>query len=549
MIIIFNTAIIGLVLLIAYWWANEGLFSSLLHLVCVIAAGTIALAVWEPLTMSLMSGGGFDNYAWGIVLVGVFALSLFILRVACDKLVPANIKFPTWANLSFGGLCGAMAGILSIGICLIGAGFLQSTNEIMSYRGTGRDENSRAAIGKVGDPFWLDVTQLTTSFFGTLSVGTFHPDISGTPLLHYNPRIDELSTLVRDSFNGGKGQLALAPDAAKVTKVAVSADGMVVVQVTFDTKARDFGGQLILSSSQIRLIGEATGVNSPKIFYPMAWKQEVKATLVMGFEVNEGKEQLFKFDDISHYATSVPGRTETGIKFAFDTGDATFKPKFIQIRGTRLDLPRGNPTELPIIATKQYRGQQLSDEEILSSRDPLGYDIQHLVDSTSKIRKLRISTNGIPGSIEVVDFLFVEGTLNTQWSRRGVSRGLAIKGIQADDGTAIVQLNVSPGTNAAFEDLLPIISPDSAVVLIDDEGHKYEPIGYYLGDDKKMQLSLTPSTPIHYMSELPMHLLTSSKSKTLTLIFQITEGVILKEFRVGDFTIGTCSVEVEKNKR
>jgi hypothetical protein len=57
MTIIFNLLIIGLVLLIAYWWANEGLFSSFLHLICVITAGTIALAVWEPITMSMLNGG------------------------------------------------------------------------------------------------------------------------------------------------------------------------------------------------------------------------------------------------------------------------------------------------------------------------------------------------------------------------------------------------------------------------------------------------------------------------------------------------------------
>jgi len=48
---------------------------------------------------------------------------------------------------------------------------------------------------------------------------------------------------------------------------------------------------------------------------------------------------------------------------------------------------------------------------------------------------------------------------------------------------------------------------------------------------------------------LPMHLLTSSNNKTLTLIFQVTEGVHLKEFRVGDHTIGTCSLVAERNKR
>jgi hypothetical protein len=158
--------------------------------------------------------------------------------------------------------------------------------------------------------------------------------------------------------------------------------------------------------------------------------------------------------------------------------------------------------------------------------------------------------NGIPGTILVdEDMYLVSGTLNTQWTRQGVSAGLAIKGIKADEGTAIVQLNVSAGSNAEFQDLLPIIPADSPVVFIDDEGHRYEPIGYYLDDGKKMNLTLTPGTPIRRMGDLPIHQLTSSNSKSLTLIFQITEGVNLKEFRVGDFTIGTCNVKAVRNRR
>jgi len=538
MIIIFNLAIIGLVLLIGYWLANEGLFSSLLHLVCVITAGAIALSVWEPITMSLMGGGSFDNYVWGVVLVGVFAISLLCLRFASDKLIPANIQFPTWANYAVGGLAGLASGILTIGICLIGSGFIQSTNEIMGYRGVGRDENSRAAIQPVGGPIWLNVSKLTSSFFSTLSVGTFYPDIGGSPLKYYNPNLDELSTLVRDSFDGGKGQISLAPDAAKVTRVAASSDGMVIVQVTFNTKAKDFGGQLILSSSQVRLVGKADGNNAPDIYYPMAWKQEVK----------DKGELLFKYDDISHYATSIPGQSETGIKFAFDTRDSSFKPNFIQIRGTRLVFPSEEPIPLNAFEAGLYRGKQLTDEEILLARDPLGKDINHLVDPTSKIRKLRISTNNVPGTIEVnEDLYFVEGTLTTQWSKG--SSGKVIKGIQANPGTVIVQLDVSPGKAAAFEDLLPVISPDSHVIFIDEDGRKYEPIGYILYDDKLMQLTLTPSTPITAMSEIPIHRLTSSKSKSMKLIFQVTEGVRLTEFRVGEFTIGTCNVHIQRRRR
>ena len=54
MIILLNLFIVGGVLLIGYWWANQGVFSALLHLLCVIAAGVIALAFWEPLMYKVL---------------------------------------------------------------------------------------------------------------------------------------------------------------------------------------------------------------------------------------------------------------------------------------------------------------------------------------------------------------------------------------------------------------------------------------------------------------------------------------------------------------
>jgi len=540
MIIIFNLIVLGLVGLIAYWWANEGLFSALIHMVCVITAGAVSLALWEPITMSMLSGGSFDNYAWGVVLIGVFAISLLILRVAADKIMPSNVNFPTWANFTFGGLSGAVAGVISIGICMIGSGFIQSTNELFGYRGTGRDENNKASIGKVGDPIWLDVAKLTAEFYGTLSVGTLKPDFSGAPLRQYNPRIDELSTLVRDSFSGGKGQLSLLPTAAKVTSVAKSEDGLIVVQVSFTSQAKDYGGQLSIASSQVRLISDATGTKKPKIQYPFSWKQEVA----------DGTERVFIYDDVSHYATSVPGRQETGIKFAFDTKDAGFIPKFIQIRGTRLEIPKLDTTAILFAVAKEYRGQQLSDEEIVEARDPLGKNIQHLVDSTSKIRRLRISTNGIPGTIVYdEDLYFIEGSLTTKWTQRGISSALAIKGIRADEGTGIVQVDVTPGKSASFSDLISMLSENDPIELIDTNGRKYAPIGFYIGDGKRMQLTLTPSTPIQSVGELPLHVLTASRPKDMTLIFQVTLGEWVKELRVGDFTVGTCNVEVVNKTR
>ena len=208
------------------------------------------------------------------------------------------------------------------------------------------------------------------------------------------------------------------------------------------------------------------------------------------------------------------------------------------------------PTVMNSIAAKQYRGQELTDEEILDARDPLGKDIQHLVEISSRIRNMRISTNGIPGSIEVnEDNFLVEGDLTTVWTQQGVSQGLVVKGIQANPGTAIVQVEISKGTNAAFDDLISVIPQDSAVSLIDDRGYKYAPIGYYIDDGKRMQLTLTPSTPMRTIGDLPMHVLTSSSSKTMYLVFQVTEKEWIKELRVGYHTIGTCNLLAERKTR
>ena len=111
MITVFNLVILGLVVLIGYWWANQGVFSGILHLLCVIVAGAIAFAFWEPLTVGLLlRGNAFDNYAWGVSLVGLFVAVLLPLRLATNKLIPANVDLPHWANLSFGFPVGAGSG-------------------------------------------------------------------------------------------------------------------------------------------------------------------------------------------------------------------------------------------------------------------------------------------------------------------------------------------------------------------------------------------------------------------------------------------------------
>jgi len=102
---------------------------------------------------------------------------------------------------------------------------------------------------------------------------------------------------------------------------------------------------------------------------------------------------------------------------------------------------------------------------------------------------------------------------------------------------------------SSFEKLLSIVPEDASVVLIDGDGYKYEPIGYYIDDIKRMQLTLTPSSPIRTIRELSIHKLSGSSDKRMILIFQVTEGQVIKEFRVGDITIGLCEVEAKSGRR
>ena len=540
MFIIFNIAIVGLVLLIAYWWSNEGLFSAVLHMVCVITAGAFALALWEPLTMWIMSGGSFDNYAWGFSLVGVFAITLLALRVASDKIAPANIQFPSWANLTVGGAAGFVSGVLSVGICLIGAGYVQSTNNIMDYRGTARAEAGKE-IEKVNAP-WLDVTYLTSAFYSKLSVGTLHPDLfGGMPLQQFNPRMDEQATLLRDTVQEGNGQISIMRRDAEVLTFAKSENGLAIVQVKFAPSARDFNKQLVLAKSQVRLVDEVRNGNEPKVYFPDSWKQKVQNATTKDFS-----EELFVFDGISSYATSIPGQSEIMLTFVFDTRNARLNPKFIQIRGTRFELTK--TIELTSADAVVFLTNDDSENQIVD-RDVFGNDIQDLVKNTSKL-PLRTSVNSLQGSLQVNDLDYLTHGRLIGGNKSNTSRGKTVKGIAAFEGTGIVQLDASPGKAAAFEDLYKTES-NASIILVDSQDREYKPFGYYIIQGKKIDMILTPDEPIQSMHGIENFVskVRPGKDIVFKLLFMVTADVDIREFRIGDITIGRCDVEVEAQRQ
>jgi len=531
MSIIFNIFVIALILLIAYWWMDQGFFSALLHLAAVIVAGSLALAFWEPLAIDvLLSGGGFDSYAMGLSLGGLFAIFLLILRACSDSVVRANIIIPAAADKAIGAGLGLCAGIITIGFTLTAIGFMQGPHELMGYKGFARERGQAGVMSASGPPLWAPVDKWTSAFYEWLSISTMHPDIGGTPLKHYNPDLYKQASLLRDNFNGGEGQVSMPSDGVDVLQLRkINGTNMWVVNANFKSSARDFGRQLVLSSAQIRLIGVPHGNKKPSILHPTMWLQETPQS---------AQPWPFNFDDPTNYATSIPGRDETSMGFIFESPDG-FTPNFLQIRGTRFDLPDSS-TVAAGAATAMLAGSSARDTR------QLGQPVDSVVEVSDKVSSFRANVNRIPGSMSLTDNnLFDSGFLRLpRRSETKTSRALQASRVSSPAGTQIVQVTVSTSSPAWLGgQVQERVAPADEITLLDSMGHKYHPIGYYFIFGTEIEIKLDPQYGLRTVPELPQ-LSLSQPDQVLVLLFQVTGGVKLTSLRVGHTLVGSMDVEV-----
>lgn len=543
MFTVFNIVIVFLTLLIAYWWANQGLFSAIIHLLCVVVAGSIALALWEPITHGLLlKGGWFDGYAWGVSLVGVFVVALFVLRLVTNKLVPNNVILPHWADLAFGAPVGFAAGVLTIGILILGAGQIQSQRDLMGFVGWGR--SGRDGQVKALQNVWVPCHRWAGEFFELLSVGSFS---TGTPLRHYNPNLYRQSgSLLRDSAIEGKGQTSMPQEGIKVRGVWVC-ERRCAVKVGYTRQALDFGVQLTLTGSQVRLIGAVPRGNraKPPVAYPTRWRQPVR----------DRGEVTFAFDSFTNYVTSVPGR-ETGdvlLEFALPGG---VPPAFIEIKGTRYPITRVEPVScaqiddlLGGVASIAASGDSGSGGGGASggAAPPVGgARIDSAIKISNAINPVLANKNTLPGGLKERDLFLYEGEADFPKGRpQGlVSPALRIKGIEEPEGTRVLQVDVSRGSSPAdiFGPVQQRAGDDAAPQLIDGDGNSYTAIGFIHEGADGVRIMLDPGHGIGSMADLPA--LPSSGAETLRLIFRVTEGVTIVGLKLGDETVGTCSFAV-----
>lgn len=532
MTVILNVVLILLILLIGYWWGNQGLFSAILHLLCVVAAGALAFALWEVVTVNLLlRGNRFDDYAWGVTLLGMFTIFLVGLRMASDYGIAANIALPDWANLTFGFLVGLVSAVLTLGTLAIGAGFMQSHQEIAGYRGYGVSRTS-GQIERIGQPLWIPVHRMANDFYNWLSVGALHPTFEGSPMLHVNPDLYRQMSLLRASFGQGSGKFSLMPGAAQVTSFSIDDDSnRHFITIEFGALARDFGQQMTLARSQVRLICRvnSNSQSRPEVVYADAFQQETSVH----------PWGRYMWDDPSHFAHSIPGRDSARIVFEFAVPRGE-QGRYIQIRGTRFALP--NPERVTGADLARTPGFDSATTRAITDT---GNRIDGQVTVTERIRPVVASINRLPGNLRHADRRLTEGSGRFPRSTgERPSASLRVDGVFEPPGTKAVQVDVSRGTPAdIFGDIRARSAPDAEIALVDQNNNTYPPVGYLHQHSEGVDILLNPTRYVRTADQLP--LLPTAGSDTLRLIFYVTEGVTIVGMTYGEYTVGNAEITVE----
>ena len=92
--VIFDVVVAFLILLMTYAISSEGLWGAALMFFNVLFGGLIAFNFYEPLAKLIDSTGIPWGFSDTLSLLGLFCVSVMLLRMATETLAPAMVRFP-----------------------------------------------------------------------------------------------------------------------------------------------------------------------------------------------------------------------------------------------------------------------------------------------------------------------------------------------------------------------------------------------------------------------------------------------------------------------
>ncbi|MBY0312841.1 MAG: CvpA family protein [Phycisphaerales bacterium] len=585
---VLSLIVIAIVGAIAYMWSARGAFSAFLHMLCVIVAGALAFAFWEPLAIAMLSGTDSPtlvDLGWGLALGMPFAIILLVLRVACDKLVPANLDFDQAFNVVGGLVFGAVSGTITAGILVMSVGYTRLETQIASFQPINFQPNG-SVVREGGLLYPAD--RLTAWFYSTLSNSTLLPP-DGRSLGRLRPQLADEHWMLRMNYEEGKSKSTITPGAFEVKgayKVTPSGDPAQLLSDSFDAArkqtvtnvdgtpvdpaqselfgyvvrfsagAREESGRIVVGNAQLRLVVQP---NPNDEFTTLAVHPFAMVSQAAGDKLTLGR---WRFDAPRVFVSSVGGRDDAPMAFEFLVPKGS-KPVALYVKGVRVDVDpeKIKPTEF---ASTRDRDTQISSGAITSVTGQTKFDRSAAVrvrsDPSVSESAIRV-TNRLPYNIivqkdtrknlEIDEQRRINGGELSKFGKDdtapfGTDQLLQVNQFSVSDDQQVVQVVVD-GANTQFGFLVSAAAGASGrPVLVDNLGLEYSPTGYVYQKSGETWIYFNPGAPIQSLTDREMPTLSRSQpDQKLTLIFVVSKGVKIKEFGIGARILADFNPQIE----
>ncbi len=580
--------VIGLIGVIGYMWASRGFYSALLHMLCVIIAGAIAFAAWEPLAYWILSTASKQyiiDISWGVSLAMPFVVSLILLRLPLDKLLPANVDLDGISNLVGGGACGVVSGVITTGILLLSVGYLRLPTEFVYFKPVQYDSATGGLVHK--ESLWIPTDRMTAAFYSMVSqralstpepLARWHPDlIDEGPLLRVNfdegrskqtirpkdfefvgrytvaqdirdPKTKDLKIhdLLNDSFSPASNKSAVYLNGERVSPNSYL-EGYVL---KFHGGAREREGRIIMGSAQVRLICSAPD-GSTLGFQPVAMVSQANQT-----KPDKVDYARWKFESSDAFIASVGGGEDPIMAFEFLVPRG-YEAIGLAVRGVRAKWPAQLLNAFPDPAA---RDKAILDKTLFVKGAVQGGTLDRskaFVIKTTENSPIVVNdtigmgtiVKGQEKGLEVDEKNLITGGTglfrkNEVEGNRGLDRQLQVRAFLKTEDTVIVQVDVSLKSKLSlvYNPAAQAIDRTEAPVLVDQAGVRYRAIGYIYRDSTEVHIRFTPGKEIQSLAneeDLPKGGPSVSRpDQEFILLFRVTQHANLTDFAVGNVSMG-----------
>jgi len=190
--LIIELIIIGLILLMTYVLTSEGLWGSAVMFFNVVFGALIAFNFYEPLASLLDRTGIGWGFSDTLCMMGLFCVSVLLLRLTTETIAPAQVRFPPaiyHAGRLIFGLAGALVTMAIIILSFHAAPVHKKLFTVIDYQ-------TKPPFGMGLDHQWLGFFQYETgAVFARYGVGRRDPYRQyghGGPVQVFDPRGDWL---------------------------------------------------------------------------------------------------------------------------------------------------------------------------------------------------------------------------------------------------------------------------------------------------------------------------------------------------------------------